>query len=86
MEVWSHDRWGIPLPDGHKFPISKYGLLRARVERFVEVREAAPVPWEWLAAVHDAELLERIRLGTLSVREQRGLGPQERELSRIEQE
>ncbi len=24
MEVWSHDRWGIPLPAGHKFPISKY--------------------------------------------------------------
>jgi acetoin utilization deacetylase AcuC-like enzyme len=74
MEVWSHDRWGIPLPDGHKFPISKYGLLRERVESFVEVREAAPAPWEWLAAVHDADLLERIRLGTLSVREQRGLG------------
>jgi acetoin utilization deacetylase AcuC-like enzyme len=38
------------------------------------VREAEPVPWEWLAAVHDADLLERIRSGTLSVREQRGLG------------
>jgi acetoin utilization deacetylase AcuC-like enzyme len=74
MEVWSHDRWGIPLPAGHKFPISKYGLLRERVSGFVEVREAAPVPWEWLAAVHSEALLERIRLGTLSVREQRGLG------------
>src|SRR6476469_7144414 len=28
VEVWSHDRWGIPLPAGHRFPISKYGLLR----------------------------------------------------------
>jgi acetoin utilization deacetylase AcuC-like enzyme len=74
VEVWSHDRWGIPLPAGHKFPISKYGLLRERVAGFVEVREAAPVPWEWLAAVHSPDLLERIRLGTLSVREQRGLG------------
>ena len=74
MEVWSHDRWGIPLPTGHKFPISKYRLLRERVSGLVEVREAEPVPWEWLAAVHAADLLERIRPGTLTLREQRGLG------------
>jgi acetoin utilization deacetylase AcuC-like enzyme len=74
VEVWSHDRWGIPLPAGHKFPISKYTLLRRRVEDLVTVRESEPVPWEWLAAVHDADLLERIRTGTLSLREERGLG------------
>jgi acetoin utilization deacetylase AcuC-like enzyme len=39
-----------------------------------EVREADAVPWEWLEAVHDAGLLERIRTGTLTVREQRALG------------
>jgi acetoin utilization deacetylase AcuC-like enzyme len=76
VDVWSHDRWGIPLPAGHRFPISKYGRLRARVEvaGLATVREAEPVPWEWLAAVHDAGLLERIRGGTLTLREQRGLG------------
>jgi acetoin utilization deacetylase AcuC-like enzyme len=76
VKVWSHDRWGIPLPAGHKFPISKYGLLRERVEAagLAVVHEAEPVPWEWLAAVHEAGLLERIRSGTLTVREQRGLG------------
>jgi acetoin utilization deacetylase AcuC-like enzyme len=74
MEVWAHDRWHIPLPEGHKFPIDKYRLLRERVEGSVDVLEAEPVPWEWLGAVHDADLLERIRSNTLSVREQRGLG------------
>src|SRR5829696_6722885 len=74
MEVWSHDRWGIPLPVGHKFPISKYRLLRQRVEGLVEVRESEPVPWEWLGAVHDADLLDRIRRGEMTVREQRALG------------
>jgi acetoin utilization deacetylase AcuC-like enzyme len=76
MDVWSHDRWGIPLPAGHKFPISKYGRLRARVEAagLARVHEAEPVPWEWLAAVHEPDLLERIRSGTLTLREQRGLG------------
>jgi len=72
--VWAHDRWRIPLPAGHKFPIDKYRLLRERVQDSVTVLESEPVPWEWLAAVHEAPLLERIRLGELSVREQRGLG------------
>ena len=65
MDVWCHDRWGIPLPAGHRFPISKYGLLRERVEAagLASVREAEPVPWDWLAEVHDAALLERIRVG-----------------------
>src|SRR4051794_31062589 len=74
MDVWSHDRWGIPLPAGHKFPISKYALLRERVAGLVTVLESDAVPWEWLAAVHDQELLGRIRDGGLTVREQRGLG------------
>jgi acetoin utilization deacetylase AcuC-like enzyme len=73
--VWTHDRWRFPLPPQHKFPIDKYTLLRERVEADgVEVREAEPVPWEWLEAVHDPALIERIRTGALSVREQRGLG------------
>jgi acetoin utilization deacetylase AcuC-like enzyme len=74
VEVWSHDRWGVPLPPGHKFPISKYRLLRERVEGLVEVRESDAVPWEWLAAVHDRGLLARIRDGAMTVREVRGLG------------
>jgi len=76
MDVWSHDRFGIPLPAGHRFPISKYGLLRERVEAagLATVREAEAVPWEWLAAVHEPALLERIREGTLTLREQRALG------------
>jgi acetoin utilization deacetylase AcuC-like enzyme len=75
VEVWSHDRWTVPLPEGHKFPISKYALLRERVEASgVAVRESDAAPWEWLAAVHEPELLERIRGGTLTLREVRGLG------------
>jgi acetoin utilization deacetylase AcuC-like enzyme len=75
MHVWSHDRWRIPLPAGHTFPISKYERLRERVEASgVVIHESDPVPWEWLAAVHDAPLLTRIREGTMSLREQRGLG------------
>jgi acetoin utilization deacetylase AcuC-like enzyme len=75
VDVWSHDRWRIPLPDGHKFPIDKYERLRRRVEaEGVVIHESEPVPWEWLAAVHDEALLARIRSGEMTLREQRGLG------------
>jgi len=74
VEVWSHDRWSIPLPEGHKFPITKYALLRERVQDRVTVLESEAVPWDWLAAVHDDDLLGRIRDGRLTLREERGLG------------
>jgi acetoin utilization deacetylase AcuC-like enzyme len=74
VEVWAHDRWRIPLPAGHKFPIDKYRLLRERVQDSVTVLESEPVPWAWLEAVHEAPLLERIRTGEMTVREVRGLG------------
>ncbi|HEY6887634.1 MAG TPA: histone deacetylase [Solirubrobacter sp.] len=74
MDVWAHDRWRIPLPEGHKFPIDKYRLLRERVQDSVTVRESEAIPWEWLAEVHEADLLQRIRSGTMTLREIRGLG------------
>jgi acetoin utilization deacetylase AcuC-like enzyme len=79
MEVWAHDRWRFPLGERNRFPIAKYTLLRERLiaEGTVapgEVREADAVPWAWLEAVHDPGLLDRIRTGAMSAREQRGLG------------
>ena len=79
MELWTHDRWRFPLPARHRFPIDKYPLLRARVvadgiARADEIHETDPVPWAVLERVHERALLERIRDGGLSVREQRGLG------------
>jgi acetoin utilization deacetylase AcuC-like enzyme len=79
MEVWTHHRWRFPLAPQHKFPLDKYELLAERVvaDGLVtprELREAVPVEWGELAAVHDCGLLSRIREGCLTVREERGLG------------
>jgi acetoin utilization deacetylase AcuC-like enzyme len=79
MEVWTHDRWRFPLPASNRFPLGKYGLLRERLlaDGIVHpraVHESDPAPWAWLEAVHDADLLERIRAGHLTRREERGLG------------
>ena len=79
MLVWTHDRWRFPLPERHHFPLDKYALLRERVVAdgtvtAEEVREADAVPWEWLESVHEPALMRRIRAGSLSLREERGLG------------
>ena len=39
-----------------------------------DVLEPSPVPWAWLEAVHDGALVARIREGSLTLRETRGLG------------
>ena len=55
VRFWSYDRHPMPLPTGHRFPQSKYRLLREAVEAagLGEVWHAGPVPWASLEAVHD---------------------------------
>ncbi len=79
MRAWTHHRWGFPIPEHNRFPLDKYALLAARVVddgtvAADELIESEAVPWSALARVHEPALLARIREGTMSVREQRGLG------------
>ena len=76
MRFWTHDRFGFPLPERHRFPLPKYRLLRERVEALGlgTVCEAEAASWDALALVHDADYLARVRTGAMSVREIRGLG------------
>jgi acetoin utilization deacetylase AcuC-like enzyme len=79
METWTHDGFRFPLPPRHKFPIEKYGLLRERVladglATPAEIHVPDAVPWGLLRAVHDSALVDRLRGGRLSEREERGLG------------
>ncbi|HLM49403.1 MAG TPA: histone deacetylase [Solirubrobacteraceae bacterium] len=79
VRYWAHDRFTFPLPEGHRFPAGKYRLLR---ERLLETGLAAPADlaepraarWADLALVHEARFLDRLRAGTLTVREQRAIG------------
>ncbi len=74
MRFWSHDRFSFPLPGRHRFPLAKYALLRERASALGPVLDSEAAPWESLALVHGAGYLERVRSGSLSVREERGLG------------
>ena len=79
LHVWSSAKYTFPLPDGHRFPIAKYTLLREAViaEGVVRpefVHDPARIARDDLLLVHSADYVDRFTAGTLSVDEQRRLG------------
>jgi acetoin utilization deacetylase AcuC-like enzyme len=79
LHVWSSARYSFPLPGGHRFPISKYALLRDRViaDGLVPldcVHEPAPVSRDDLLLVHQADYVDRFTAGKLTSDEVRRLG------------
>lgn len=71
------DHFVLSLPEGHRFPMEKYRLLRERVLETravsaLEVPEAATE--EQILRVHEAEYLRRVLAGTLDRSELRRIG------------
>jgi acetoin utilization deacetylase AcuC-like enzyme len=79
MRAFYTDRFVLPLPPGHRFPMVKYSRLRERcLEEGVlapgDLREPRAAEWAELSLVHDTDYLERVRAGELSAIEQRRIG------------
>ncbi|MEZ5330925.1 MAG: histone deacetylase [Thermoanaerobaculia bacterium] len=76
MLAYSSDRFVLPLPAGHRFPMEKYRLLREAVEAagLAELEEPAAASDEELLRVHDEDYLDRVVRGTLTASEQRRIG------------
>lgn len=79
LHVWSSAEFVIALPEGHRFPIAKYGLLRDAIVAESVVPRAAlhtpeRAPEEDVRRVHSAEYLARLFGGTMPAAEQRTLG------------
>jgi acetoin utilization deacetylase AcuC-like enzyme len=79
MRLSHHPDYVVPLPDGHPFPMNKYGYLRELLlERgLVQPQDlVAPEPIErkLLDAVHTPGYLAKLESGTLSAAEQRRIG------------
>ena len=79
LHTWTSARYTVPLPDGHRFPISKYALLRDRVlaEGVVpatHLHEPARVAPEDLERVHTPEWVAGVVDGTLDPAATRRLG------------
>jgi acetoin utilization deacetylase AcuC-like enzyme len=77
VKAFYSDLFVLPLPDGHRFPMAKYRLLRERVARDLpdvdlQVPEAATDGV--LALAHTPDWIERLSLGRLTPPEQRAIG------------
>lgn len=79
MTVFYHDHFVLPLPPGHRFPMSKYQLLRTAVAKAgfskpgsMKVGPAATN--EQLLRAHTKRYVAAVQNGTLSAQEMRRIG------------
>ena len=80
MRLYPCDKYSLPLPEGHRFPVQKYEMLRQRLELdaatgvpfvFIEPHAAND---EELRRVHCPEYLGRVFRGTLTHAEIQRIG------------
>jgi len=79
MRIFYTDHFVLPLPQGHRFPMRKYALLRQRVaESGIVAPEQLLIPHAAtnaeLLRAHDAEYLQRSQAGALTSQEIRRIG------------
>ena len=79
MKVFYSDQFVLPLPEGHRFPMRKYSMLRERVERDgicgpEELRVPRPVTDEEILRAHEPGYLKKVVTGTLTDKEMRRIG------------
>ena len=79
MRVWYCDHHEVPLPEGHRFPMTKYRRLRdalttAGVVRPDELEAADPGDPAPLRRAHADHWVDAVFQGTLSPAEERRLG------------
>ena len=79
LHCWTSAAYAIPLPDGHRFPMAKYALIRDRVlaEGLVapdHMHDPPRVEVDDLLLVHTPEYVRKVTTGTLEPAEQRRIG------------
>ena len=76
MRAFAHDVYTYPLPEGHRFPLAKYRMVREEAERLgaLDVHDADAAQWDDLRRTHSDDWVERVRRGGLERREQLALG------------
>jgi acetoin utilization deacetylase AcuC-like enzyme len=79
MKIFKTDHFVLPLPEGHRFPVSKYALLRERVEAAglvppEDLIEAPAASDDEITRAHTAEYLRRVKNGELTEKELRRIG------------
>lgn len=74
--IFSTDQYQITLPEGHKFPVSKYGMLRYLIEKegLFQFEQASPAKAEIVALAHDPAYVAEFRNGSLPAPVMRRIG------------
>jgi len=77
MQAFYSDHFVLPLPDGHRFPMAKYAMLREAIAQQLPEVEllAAPAASDGqLALVHTPDYIERLTSGQISAAALREIG------------
>jgi acetoin utilization deacetylase AcuC-like enzyme len=77
MKAFYCDHFVLPLPEGHRFPMQKYRLLREKLLADgvpVQLEEPAEVSVQQLDQTHDPRYVQRVLQGRLTESEIRRLG------------
>ena len=76
MRAFHSDRHVLPLPEGHRFPMPKYRLLRDRVDGLagLELADAPAASEGELALAHDPAYVDAYCTGTIDPRAMRRIG------------
>jgi acetoin utilization deacetylase AcuC-like enzyme len=79
MKAFACDHLGFPLPEGHRFPIQKYALLKeavlaAGLIAADDLHTPEPATDRQILRVHAASYLQRVVDGELAAREIRRIG------------
>jgi acetoin utilization deacetylase AcuC-like enzyme len=77
VKAFYSDHFVLPLPEGHRFPMQKYSLLRDRVRAHlpaIRLCEAPAASDGELALVHDPVYVTAVAEGLLSPAQQREIG------------
>lgn len=74
--LFSTDQYSITLPEGHKFPVNKYGMLRGLVEKegLFQLERSPLADSETVGLAHDPDYVTQFTLGTLSAAAMRRIG------------
>ena len=79
LELYYADNFELPLPENHRFPMSKYRLLRERLDACgfadrLQLQNPPAATDEQLLLVHTSDYLQRLKCGELSDLEVRRIG------------
>lgn len=79
MKVYYSDHFVLPLPEGHRFPMAKYSMLRERVEESDvcgpgELRIPDAAADKEILRAHEPDYVRRVSTGELTRKEIRRIG------------